>query len=75
VWGVPRVRLYKIFVHCNPFVNEPILIVLPLPTCNAHTVAIVLHYYCARYASPPTPREYAIHHTILVMAILCKGQA
>jgi len=24
--------------------------------------------------SPPTPRLYAIHHTILVMAILCKGQ-
>jgi len=28
----------------------------------------------AIYALPPTPLVYAIHHTILVMAISCKGQ-
>jgi len=38
------------------------------------TVAIVLYDYCARYAPLPTPLVYAIHHTISVMAILCKGQ-
>jgi len=27
----PWVGLYKIFVHYNAFVNEPIIIVLPLP--------------------------------------------
>jgi len=44
------------------------------PTCNTHTVAIVLHDCCAGYAPPPTHLVIAIHHTILVMAILCKGQ-
>jgi len=39
-----------------------------------HTVAIVLHDYCASYAPPPTPLVYDIHHTILVMVILCEGQ-
>jgi len=42
--------------------------------CNAHTVAIVLRDYCARYAPPPTPLLYTLHHTISGMAILCKGQ-
>ena len=45
------------------------------PTCTAHTVAIVLHDYCARYAPPSTLPLYALHHTILVIAILCQGQA
>jgi len=69
-----RVGLYKIFVHFNAFVNEPIIIFIAPPTCKAYTVAIVLRDYCARYAPPPTLLSYAIHHTILVMAILCKGQ-
>ena len=64
--------LYTIFVHFNAVVNEPSI--LYPPTCNAHTVAIVVQDYCARYAPPPTLILYAIHHTILVMAILCKGQ-
>jgi len=34
-----------------------------------------MHDYCARYAPPPTLCVYAIHHTILVMAVLCKGRA
>ena len=68
------VELYTIFVDFNAFVNEPIIILLPPPICNAHTVAIVLHDYCGRYAPPPTLLLYAIHHTISVMAILCKGQ-
>jgi len=45
------------------------------PACIARTVAIVLHDYCAMYdAPPPNPLLYAIDHTILVMAISCKGQ-
>jgi len=72
--GESQVGLYKIFVHFNAFVNEPIIILLPPSTCNAHTVAIVLHDCCARYAPPPTPLLYAAHYTILAMEILCKGQ-
>ena len=37
-----------------------------------------LQYYCATDAQhttpPPTPLVYAIHHTILVITISCKGQ-
>ena len=39
-----------------------------LPYCN--TIARPL----LNIRPPPTPLLYAIHHTILVMAILCKGQ-
>jgi len=67
--------LYKRFVHFNAFVNELIIMwLLPPPICNARTVAIVLHDYCARYIPLPSPLLYAIHHTISAMAILCKGQ-
>jgi len=45
-----------------------------LPSCKAYPIAILLHDHCAIYAVPSTPLLYAIHHTILVMAILCKGQ-
>jgi len=45
-------------------------------TCNAHAIAILLHGYCAMYPPPPpTSILYAIQHTILAMAISCKGQA
>jgi len=47
----------------------------PPQTCNAYPVAILLHAHCAMYAPPPTLPVYAIHHTILVMAISCKGQS
>jgi len=43
------------------------------PTCIAHTVAILLQYYCAIFEPLPTPSPYAIHHTISCMAISCKG--
>jgi len=58
----------------NAFVNEPTIISLSPPARKAHTVAIVLRDYCARYTPPPTLRVYAIHHTILVIAISCEGQ-
>jgi len=40
-----------------------------LPYCN--TIARVL---CNIRPPPPNPPVYAMHHTILVMAISCKGQ-
>jgi len=39
----------------------------------SHTIALLLHDYCAIYNLPPTPRVYAIRHTLLVMTISCKG--
>jgi len=55
-------------------VHESIILVLPPPTCNACTIAVRLHVHCAIYDAPPTPPVCAIHHTILVTAISCKGQ-
>jgi len=69
------VGLYKIFVYFKGFVQDRIILFLPLPICIAHTVAILLHdYCCAIYDRPPTPRLYAIHHTQLGLAISCKSQ-
>jgi len=69
-----QIGFYKIFVYFKAFVDERIIPFLPLPTCSPPTTAILLHVYCAIYDAPPTPLWYAIHHTILVMAISCKGQ-
>jgi len=46
----------------------------PPHTHKAYPIVILLHNYCATYAPPLTPSVYAIHHTILVIAISCKGQ-
>jgi len=69
-----HLALYKILFYFEAFVHESIIRLLPPPTCIAHTIAILLHIYCAIYDALPTPLLYAIHHTILVMAISCKGQ-
>jgi len=47
---------------------------MPTPTCTARPIAIRMHGHCAIYASPPTPPSHAIQHTILVMALSCRGQ-
>ena len=48
---------------------------VPAHTCTARTIAILLHVFCARYdASTRPPPFYAIHYTILVIAISCRGQ-
>jgi len=70
-----RLGLYKILYYLEAFVHDSIILSLPPPTCIARTIAILLHVYCAIYDAPPTPLVYAMHHTILVIAILCKGQA
>jgi len=55
-------------------VHESIILLLLPPACIARTNAILLHVYCAIYDAPPTPLMYAIHHTLLLLAISCKGQ-
>ena len=54
--------------------HESIVFLSPTPTCIAYHGAILLHDYCSVYESPPTPRVYATHHTILVIAAFCQGQ-
>ena len=71
----PRFGLYKILYRFKALLWESIMLLFPPPTCKAYPIAILLHAHCAIYALPPTPLLYAIHHTILVMAISCKGQA
>jgi len=57
-------------------VRESILFLLPhTPTRTAHTTARLLHDYCRKYDPSAPPCECAIHHTILGMAISCKGQS
>jgi len=48
--------------------------IAPSHTGKAYLIAILLHGHCAIYAPLPTPPFYAVNHTILVMAISCKGQ-
>jgi len=56
--------LYKIFVYIKAFVHERIIPFLPLPICIAHTIAILLHGYCAIYdpPQPPSCMPYTIHN-------------
>jgi len=63
------VSLCSFYVGVNPH------FIAPPRTCITRTIAILLHVYCARHNAPPTPPLYAIHYTILIMAISCKGQA
>jgi len=73
----PRVGLYKTLFYFEACVHDSAVLLLPLPTCIARTIAIRLHVYCAIiYDAPPPPLLYAIHHTILViMAISYKSQS
>jgi len=70
----PRLGLNKIFFYLAAFAHESTVFYCLPPICIAHTSAILLHDYCAIYDTPSTPLLYAIHRTILVMAISCKGQ-
>ena len=66
--------LYKIFFHWFVCVQESILPLSPPPICITHATAILLRDSCAIYDLPPTLPVYAIHHTILVVTVSCKGQ-
>jgi len=52
--------------------NQSSSIAPPHPHCPHYCTT--MHDYCAIYDPPPTPLLYAIHHTILVMAISCESQ-
>ena len=54
--------------------HESIVLLFFRSTCIAHTVAILLQDYWAIYEPPSTSLLHAIHHTILVITISCKGQ-
>jgi len=58
--------------YCLPPPAKPTL--LQYYCSKAYPIAILLHDHCAIYVLPPTPPFYAIHHTILAMAISCEGQ-
>jgi len=72
--SVAGVGLYQVFFHSEAFVHESIILWSLPPPCIARTIAVLVHVYCAIYDPPPTPLVYAIHHTISVMTISCKGQ-
>jgi len=69
-----RISLYKIPFRFKALLWESIIIVPPHPTCKAYPIAILLHDHCVIYALLPTPLLYAVNHTLLVMAISCKGK-
>jgi len=71
--GQLLLSLYKIVLHFQAWLWESIILLFPTTNYKAHAIETLLHAHCAIYASPPTSPVYAIHHTILVMAI-CKGQ-
>ena len=69
IWPLQDIVCFEAVVH------ESTIFSVPPPTCIAHTVAILLQYDCAIYASPPTPPPFVCHtHTILMIPISCKGQ-
>ena len=70
------VALYRIFVDSKAFLHLSIIRLLPSPPPALLTISqyLLLHGYCAICDPHPTPLVYAIHHTILAVAISCKGQ-
>jgi len=71
----PQLDLYKIFVHSKAFLHKSTILVLPRPPA----LPTRLQYDCKTFPQQTTPLPtlllYAIHHTILVITILCKGQS
>ena len=47
--------LYKVMFYFEAVVHESTFLLSPPPTCIAHTVAILLRYYCAIFDPPPDP--------------------
>jgi len=73
VGGVTYLSFNTILFRFKALLWESITLLLPPPTCKAYPIAILLHDDCAIYALLPIPLAYAIYHTILMMAIACKG--
>ena len=72
--GSPRWPLQDIVLLQSLIVGVRHHFIAPLPPRNAYHIAIPLHAHCEIYAPPPTLPLYAMHHTILVMTMSCKGQ-
>jgi len=66
--------LYKKFDYFEAFVHESTILSPPAQTYIAHPGALLLRDYGQHTTPPPISRVYAIHHTILVKTISCKGQ-
>jgi len=66
--------LYKILFHCKAFLWESVILLLPPHLQSLHYCNTIARLLRNIRPSPPTPRLYAIHYTIVVMAISCKGQ-
>jgi len=67
-WPLQDIRLLR---SCRALLNHPFI---PPPTCIAHPGAILLHNYWTVCDFPSDHPLYGIHHTILVLTILCRGQ-
>jgi len=66
VQDIPSLQSFLALVN-HPFIAPSIYI--------AHAIAAIpLHDECAICEPPPDPLVYAVHHTILAMAISCKVQ-
>ena len=63
------VGIHQIFFTAKLLHTNQSSFYCPHPPALPHTIAILLHDYCAIYDSPPTSVLYAIHHPILVMAL------
>jgi len=71
-----QLGLYKTFVYFENVVRESTILSPPRPPALP---TLVQYYYCTiigQYTTPlPISRLYAIHNTILVITIACKGQS
>jgi len=65
---------YKIFIYFEAVVHESLILSSPTSTCIVHSGAIRLHDHLIVYDTLSDLPLYAIHHTILVISISCKGQ-
>jgi len=64
----------KIMFHFKALLWESIIVLLPPPTCKAYPPCNAIASPFRNIRPPTDPLLYAIHHTILAMTILCKGQ-
>ena len=71
----PPISHYKILFRFKALLWESSTRVSPHPTCKAYPIAILLYDHWAIHALLPTALLYPVNHTILVMAISCKGQS
>jgi len=69
--GHPPTGLYKILFYFEALLWESIILVLPSPRLQRLPYCITSVRPLRIYAPPPTLPFYAIHYTILVMAISC----